>query len=224
LATIPLQASLAWTLVLATGCAPTQEVPAWPAGTVLALDGVPIGNAWVEEIAALMVHVEPAASDNQRKRLALTNLIFPILASRAIDPERREASAEMAADYLTELEAGREDYSGPVVGPRLRTTLGGLAELGLVVWAHCWEMEPGEFSPVLETIGTFEVFQLLDKKLGALPGQARFTVRLVEFPWLDPEAPRVEVETMLDASRLVIVDPSWNQIVPGYWRHRLGAH
>jgi hypothetical protein len=51
----------------------------------------------------------------------------------------------------------------------------------------------------------------------------RFTVNLVEFPWLDPQAPRIEVETVLDASRLTIVDPAWNQIVPGFWRHRLGV-
>ncbi|HJO25675.1 MAG: hypothetical protein CMK00_09035 [Planctomycetes bacterium] len=210
-------------LLLSASCTPAEPPPSWPEGTVLALDGVPIDGAWVGECADLLANVEPAASPNQRKRLALTNLIFPLMASRKLNPERRTANAELAAEYLVELSSGAENFDGPVVGPRLRTVTGGLTELGLVAWGRSWNMELGEWSPVCESIGTFEVFQLVDRQDGALPGQVRFTVNLVEFPWLDPQAPRIEVETVLDASRLTIVDPAWNQIVPGFWRHRLGV-
>jgi hypothetical protein len=204
-------------------CSPHRVEVEWPEGTVLSLNGTAIGNDWVEEIANLFVHVEPGASEAQRKRLALTNIIFPLLASRSLDRDRRTMNEGLAAGYLEELRGGQTDFEGPVVGPQPHTVTGGLHDLGLIAWGRCWDMEPGDWSPVCESIGTFEIFQLLDKDIGALPGQTRFTVRMVEFPWLDPEAPRVEVETVLDASRLTIVDPAWRVIVPGFWRHRLGA-
>lgn len=204
-------------------CSPSSADVMWPEGTVLSLDGEPIEYGWVEEVADLLAHAEPGASEAQRKRLALTNIIFPLLASRALNPERRARNGALASQYLEELREGRAGFEGPVVGPRLRTLTGGMRDLGLIAWGHCWNMEPGDWSPVCETIGTFQIFQLLDRDLGPLPGQTRFTVRMVEFPWLDPEAPRLEVNARLDASHLTIVDPAWRSIVPGFWRHRLGA-
>jgi hypothetical protein len=196
--------------------------PAWPAGTVLAFNDVPITAAEVDRVAAIFARLEPQDSQAQTRRLALTNVLFPLHAAQGIDPARRLAAQELAEHYAAKLRSG-ELPPGPLAGPMELERTGGVKQIGLEAWDALLDAEPGVWSPVLETPGAFELVRLKERGHESLPSELHLVIGVIEFPYVDEQGSRAAIQRALDASRLVFVDPAWKDCVPTAWQYRLKA-
>ncbi|HVS20018.1 MAG TPA: hypothetical protein VMT18_15545, partial [Planctomycetota bacterium] len=78
----------------------------WPAGTVLAVDDVPILAAEVDAATIPVQRIERRAVDAQLRRLALTNIVLPRLLTRLLGGEERARALSEARDALARLRAG----------------------------------------------------------------------------------------------------------------------
>jgi hypothetical protein len=214
-------ASLAATLT-AAACAksaPAAAAPSWPAGTVLAVDGVPISAEEVDRVGSAFASVEPNDSVSQLRRLALTNVIFPRIAAANANSKRRAEALALAESYRAALVDGTLP-SGPLAGPMEVERTGKLLDIGLEVWSFALDAEIDRWSPVLETAGSFEVARVKKRTPGPSPGWTRFTVGLYDFPYVDDDR-RKAIDEAIDRSRLVIVDESWREVVPTAWIYRM---
>src|SRR5262245_46395179 len=108
--------------------------PVWPAGTVLALNGVAIAAEDVDELAQVYARLQPQFNEPHCRRLALTNVVFPRVAAQGIDAARREAALAQARAYAQSLASGdlaREALAGPAEVERS----GVWKDLGLEAWS-----------------------------------------------------------------------------------------
>ena len=217
-----------WTALLAAlapllaACGAAEPQPAWPAGTVLALDGAPIDAREVDEVASWFAWVEPQDSLNQLRRLALARHLFPRHAARRLDPAARERELARAGRWREALVAGTADESSPDAVPEARRE-GRWQTLGPAVFDAACELADGAWSPVVESVGSFHVFQVVERSAGGTPGLVVLTLRVYDFPWLDPGSAAAAIEAELDRCRLVFVDEAWRDAVPTWWQHRLHA-
>jgi hypothetical protein len=196
--------------------------PVWPAGTVLALNGVPIAGAEVDEIASTFALLEPQDSLLQLRRLALTRLMFPRIAAAGIDPARRAEMRTKAEEWRAQAVSGSMP-KGPLAGPIEREGSGAFVELELVLWKAALDTEVGHWTPVLENVGGFQFLEVKKREEGPLPSLTRFTIGIFDFPYVDTSTRGQAVETALDHANLIIVDESWREAVPESWLYRLHA-
>jgi hypothetical protein len=215
-------------LLVLCACSPPESrsqaaAPAWPEGTVLALNGVPLRVEEIDRVASTFAMLEPQDSLQHVRRLALTNVMFHAIAARGIDVPRREEMRSLAHQWHAALVAGTPPPapSSDPAGPRLLERKGTFHELGHAVWTSAMELEIGQRSDVIEGIGAFHLVKVLDRGREAPPLGTLITIQTVEFPYLDPETGRTLIEQALDRSKLVIVDESWSDVVPLYWQHRM---
>lgn len=194
--------------------------PAYPAGTVLAMDGVPIRADEVDQVASWFAQLEPRNSMDQLRRLALTNVMFPRLAAARIDPARREEARVLALSYRDALTRGSQ-IEGPLAGPLIETRSGRMLDLGMEIWNAALEVPIGAWSEVLETAGAFHIVRPARRGEGDTPALIELTVEIYDFPYLDPNEVRNQINRQLDRSRLESIDPYWWELVPTAWRHRL---
>jgi len=210
-------------LVLATAAACRDsnqaQVPHWPQGTVLVLGERPIGAAEVDEAANLIAQLEPRDSIDQLRRLALTNAVLPRCAAEAIDPEARAAARGLAQNWKLTLATGL-DPAAPPPAPQLQERKGPMLKLGLELWGACMALEPGQWTPVIETAGCFHIARVKQKGTAMLPGLVELTLDVYDFPYLVPERAHDQIEAQLDRSRIVYVDEAWRALVPLAWQHR----
>lgn len=190
----------------------------WPPGTVLVCAGDPIRAEEVDPIAEALRPLGPKFTLPHLRRLALTNVRFPLAAGRA------RAGAELREEARAAADAFYRSVSGD--GPLPEDSLagdsllleGGQATLGIPLWVLVQGLELGSWSKVSELPGQFMVV-LLEARDGDLqPQRERFTVRVASFPYV--EEPNSLAASALD-STLVVVDPDWEPIVPGYWRYQM---
>jgi len=199
------------------GCGDREAAPtpfAWPAGTVLVLDGAPITapevDAYVEGLRAIM----PAYTLTHRRRQALINLVLPLVWGRVHHPEEREEASARA-------EAWRAAYlAGELVEGPGEERAGNWDILGVDVWSALRELEPNEWSEVVELPGRFVVVQLLERTGDPRGGRETFRGHVVEFPYV--KHPGNLTHDCLEG-RLEIVDPAWREIVPGLWKYSMKA-
>ena len=182
----------------------------YPPGTVLALEGRAISAASVEEAASCIALLEPNASFDQLRRLALTNVVLPRCAAQTVDPEARAEAQRLA-----------EEFQRTLVGGQPVERKGQMLDLGLELWKAALELEPGQWTPVVETAGCFHVARLKEKGSAQLPGYVQLTLEVCDFPYLPPAEAHERIEAQLDRSKLVYVDESWRALVPIAWQHRL---
>lgn len=206
-----------------SGCEQASAPPrSWPAGTVLALNDVPIRAEEVDLIAGWFALLEPQDSVVQLRRLALTNFLFPRIAAQGIDPDRyRETRAQ--ADAWRAAVVGGTLPSGPIAGPMETEGSGVFLDLGLPVWKAALDAPLGEWTEVVEGVGSLHLLRVKKREEGPLPSLTRFTIGTFDFLYLDPSTGREAVETALDRSKLTVVDESWREAVPASWQHRLHA-
>jgi hypothetical protein len=201
---------------------PATPAPSWPAGTVLALNGRPITAAEVDRVGSGFALMEPNDSLAQLRRLALTNVIIPRIAAADANPERRSEMGALAESYRAALVAGTMP-PGPLAGPMEEERKGRLFALGLEVWNFALDAEIDRWSPVLETVGAYEIARVKKRMPGPSPGWTEFTVGVFDFPYVDGPDPRRAIDEAIDRSRLVFVDDSWREVVPAAWIYRLHA-
>jgi hypothetical protein len=193
---------------------------AWPAGTVLALNGEAILADEVDRAGGDFALIEPHDSLTHLRRLALTNVIFPRIAAASAEPARRAEMRALAESYRTALEAHTLP-SGPLSGPMEVEKKGRLFELGMEVWHFAQDAEIDHWSPVLETVGAFQLARVKKRTSGRTPGMSEFTVGVFDFPYVDTANPRAAVDAAIDRSRLEFVDESWREAVPTAWVYRM---
>lgn len=194
--------------------------PSWPAGTVLVMNGFPVGASEVDEAGSCMALIEPEDSLLQLRRIALAKLVFPHIAARGIAPEQREELQRLAADWRAAIE-NNSLPEGPLSGPMQVEKTGNYKQLGFEVWKKGLELEIGHWSPVIESAGSFHIIRVKDRSGDHAPGHSKLTIDTFDFPYLDPSTAREQIERALDRSTLKIVDPAWNEAVPTAWQYRM---
>jgi hypothetical protein len=212
------------------GCSPSglaapsagARVPgeAWPAGTVLVLNEVPIRAEEVDAVGSAFATLEPQDTLLQLRRLALTNSIFPRIAAMGIDPAGRKTVHELAVSYLAALRGGGLP-PGPLTGPIENERSGIFKELGFEIWRTAIDLEPGRWSEILESPGSFHILRVKSRKEGSLASLTRLNIGAFDFPFIQAETARADIEAALDRARLTILDPDWRDAVPAAWRYRL---
>lgn len=194
--------------------------PTWPAGTVLALNGVPISAGDVDDVASWYARLQPEDSPAQLRRLALSNVIFPRIAARGVDPELREKMRALARAYKIALDSGTLP-PGPLTGPMENERKGIYGALGLEAWSTALDARPGRWSSVIETPGAFEIVRLKERGKQGAAIAIELTLGVFDFAWIDPSKSRPTIDAALDHSKLVFVDESWRDYVPTLWQYRL---
>jgi hypothetical protein len=196
--------------------------PNRPPGSVLVLNGTPIHPEEVDEVGDAYAFLEPQDTPLQLRRIALSRSVFPRIAAQGLEPARRTEAEKLARSYRSALEAGNLP-AGPLAGPMEIERKGRFLDLGFEMWRTALQAEPGKWSQVLETPGSFHILRVKSREEGSLPSLTWFTIGVFDFPYLDPETARATIEAALDRSRLTILDESWRDAVPAAWRYRLHA-
>lgn len=194
--------------------------PAWPSGTVLAINGEPVSADEVDAVGSIFATVEPYDSMDRLRRLALTNVIIPQRAARGIDAKRRTEMRALAESFRAALAANALP-PGPVAGPSEEERQGGPKEIGFEVWQFAHDAALEQWSPVIEKPGAFEIVRVKKRTNAPAPHLVTITVGVLDFYYVDPANPRQAVEDAIDRSRLVVVDESWREYVPTLWIHRM---
>jgi hypothetical protein len=202
--------------------APAAQPKTWPAGTVLALNDVPIRAEDVDPIASAFAMVEPQDTPTQLRRLALATSIFPRIAATGIDPARRAAAEKLAQSYREALQLG-DLPGGPLPGPMEIEREGVFKDVGFEFWRVAIDLPLGTWSPILETPGCFHILRVKSRKDSSHPGGTRLTIGAFDFPYLDAATAKSDIEAALDRSRLSILDDAWRDAVPALLRYRFHA-
>ena len=211
--------SLPVMLALAVGCerTPVKQAPRdWPAGTVLALNGAPITQEEVDEVAGWYALLEPQFTLPHLRRLALSNVVLPKFAARTAEPERRRAAEADARAALTTCRAG-----APPSEPAVRKSEGNWREVEVGIWAVAINTPVGSWSELIETPGCFHVARLDELKSGRTPRDTTVVLTVLDFPYLDVTLGRQAVDQAIDRSQLVFVDETWRDVVPTAWQYRM---
>ena len=181
---------------------------------------MPIRAEEVDAVGSAYAILEPMDTPLELRKLALTGSIFPRIAARSIDEKRRAEAEEQAKTYLRALEAGTLP-EGPLAGPIEIGRTGNFRDLGFDIWRAAIELEPGPWSGVLETPGAYHLLRVKSRKEASLAGMTTLTIGAFDFPFVQVETARADIEAALDRSHLTIVDPEWRDAVPAAWRYRL---
>lgn len=197
----------------------THVAMEWPPGTVLVCAGDPILAEEVDPIAEALRPLGPKFTLPHLRRLALTNVRLPLAAGRA------QAGADVREQARVDAEAFRRSVSGDGPLP-LEDALtdgsvlmeGGQGTLGVPLWVIVQGLDVGAWSNVSELPGQFMVILLEARDGNAQPQRERFTVRVASFPYV--QEPNSLAASALN-STLVVVDPDWEPLVPGYWRYQM---
>lgn len=198
-----------------------SAAPTWPTGTVLVLNGDPILEGEVDAQASIVARVESHHALPHLRRIALTNMLLPLVGARQVaGPERRAAALERARAWRDALEAGSAPPA-PVAPPVEEELQGGYGSLGLQVWDWALDAPIGAWSQPIEMPGAWRVAKVLERKPGLRPVDVVLTAQVLTFSWVDGDTFRADVEAHLDRSKLEFVDATWRDVVPTLWQRRL---
>lgn len=195
--------------------------PSRPGGTVLVLNGDPILESEVDALSSIVARIEPHDAVPQLRRIALTNMVLPLVGARQVaGPERRAAALERARTWRNALESGTTPPA-PIGPPVEEEVEGGFGVLGLQVWDWALDAPIGTWSQPIELPGAWRVAQVLERKPGLRPVDVVLRATVLTFVWVESETFRAEVDAHLDESKLELVDATWRDVVPTLWQRRL---
>lgn len=195
---------------------------AWPEGTVLAVDDVPLAGAEVEQVAAAIGELYPAYVTAQNRRLALTNGFLDRLAVHSRDRAER-------ARALARCEEARAAIPRQGDPPDVQRLAGGFEQFhDLPFWALARALPIGEWSGPIELVGRWVLVRLDRYEPSRQVADEWVEVSYLAFPFLDLSYradvdPSRSVRDAVDSARLTFVDPAWSEYVPIEWKHRMGA-
>ena len=202
----------------AVSCGPaTPPATEWPAGTVLAVDGLALSGAEVDQVTAWVAAVLPSASEKEHRRRALTGHLFPRLTAEAAFASERTQALARAEQTLADL---RET---PAAVDSARVVSGDWGTIGLEVWAALQEARSGEWIGPLAGIGRLRLARCLERTPGPHPGLDLFEIEVRDFPFVPPGTDRNVLAEMTWDAELTIVDPAYERIVPLAWRANMQA-
>ena len=203
------------------GCAEERPIT-WPAGTVLAIDSMPIFAADVDEWLDTIALVEPAVSKPAQRRFAFTNIVLHRTVAHLIDPGRFASVLHDAEATRQSLVAGLPLNPGAPPMERIEGSWQGASALGLDVWGKARTAPIGEWSEVFESTGAFVIFRVIERPDEPWNGNTIVTLDRVVLPYLvDTVDPRGLIEQGLDGMVLTVVDETWGDIVPEHYKHRM---
>jgi len=197
---------------------PAQPAPpVYPAGTVIAFDGLPISASEVERWVPVIAMMEPDKVERHWRRLALANFVLPFRAAETLDPAGRN-EAYRAAQHLhgQAVELNRVPEGAEFVD----VASGTFHDMGLADWYQAKDLEVGAWSPVYETLGGFAFYRLLEKPAQFGP-RSPIRIERVQVHFLDPRGVRTVVDDALRALPIDIVDPEWEALVPPLYLQNL---
>jgi hypothetical protein len=174
------------------------------------------------DFAMLAVHlIGPGYTDRHKRRLALTNVVLPRAVGRLIAGDRLQAAREQIEDLHAKASTG-----GLIGPPKPGGAYGEILEgpwtsLGMLTWARALELPPGEWSEVIEEIGHFLIFRVLERRDGPVPAATQFKLDVLRAHYMDPDP--MGIERRYDSTRLTIVDPEWLEIFPEHYLYRMGV-
>jgi hypothetical protein len=187
---------------------------------VLVLDGDPLSEAEVDDVAAIVARAEPQDALPHLRRIALTNVLFQRMAARRIEPGLRGEALQHARGWRAAAAAGAEAVAAGEPAQRI-TLEGGLPDLGLELWGWALDAEIGRWSDPIEVPGAWHVARVLERSRGLTPTDVRLRVERCTFPWLAAADAARAVDARLDRARLEFVDETWRDVVPTWWQRRL---
>lgn len=200
---------------------PTVSRTDWPADTVLALNGRPISAAEVDAVASIIARVEQENTLPHLRRIALTNVVLMLHASRQFVGEAKHAAAREDARAWRDAAARGESPPDSVAAPLADEVRGGFGSTGLEVWDWALDCPLNEWSQPIETPGAWRVARVLERGAGLRPIDVLLRVELRTFVWDTSPSFEKDVEAFVDRSKLEYVDEAWRDLVPTLWQRRL---
>lgn len=201
-----------------------QAPPArtWPAGTVLAVEEVPIAAEEIDLATVIVQRIERRAVDAQLRRLALTNVVLPRVLTGLLAGDERDGALAQAREALARLRAGA--WVGPTQdGLYGEARAGNFHRLGLSLWAAGTDLAEGEWSEPIEQDGAFLLARRVALRPGPVPLAVEVDLDVLAFPFVDPSTRAAELEAAYDRFHLTVVDPAWRELVPELLLYRMGA-
>lgn len=206
-------------LLGAAACSNGSATPAaapYPTGTVLAVDGLAISAAEVDDAGRWVAVLEPAASENHRRRLALDNLVLLRAVCRTRFPEEREAARALALEWTAHGRGERALLPAGAAGgpaPPPITVRGGAVDLGPFLWGPASELPLDTWSEPIELVGRFMVTRVVGREPGRPPGSEVLSLECRELPYVPEDSSTANVLGWMDAATLEVVDPLWEDVV-----------
>ncbi|HUR29192.1 MAG TPA: hypothetical protein VM509_13475 [Planctomycetota bacterium] len=214
-------------VLLLAACRDSAADRAWPAGTVVAVDDVPVTAAEVAQDMLALILISPESGELQLKRLAFNEIALPraVLRTRVTEAERDAARLALDARF-EKVTQGSSDSPSDRLGVLGREASGNWGELGLVAWGAAMNLPVGEWSEVVEEPGAFLRLRLLERKEGPIPAATVLRIDRVEAVYAAHEKKKQPLndEAELKLHRLTIVDPAWDTIVPERTKYLMGVH
>jgi hypothetical protein len=212
------------TFISLAACNKDPKAHAWPAGTVIAVDEVPVTSAEVAQDMLAIVLMQPEWADPQLKRLAFNEISLPraLLRGKA-GAEARDAARRAIDEKFARIQSGTQVGPQPSPGVYGHEVSGSWKDLGLTSWGMAMNLSVGEWSEVLEEPGAFVRVRLIERQDGPVPLAARLRVDRIDAVYAESKSVGY-LDSELKQHRLTIVDPAWDTIVPERMKFLMGVH
>lgn len=198
-----------------SGCGePVPVAAAWPEGTALVVEGLPIAVSEVDAHVTALLDIKPAWSLTHRRRLILINWSFPLAYGQAQVGEQRQAARELAEEWLEGPQTGPKEAFGSGA-PDMQ---GNWDDLGPATWLLARELEVGETSGVVELPGRFAVIHMQSRDNATNPALEQMQLVVKTFPYYDSHD---QLISRCLKGRLEIVDPAWREVVPASYKYSM---
>ena len=197
----------------------------WPAGTVVAIDDIPVTSAEVAQDMLGVILVAPESVDVQLKRLAFNEIALPRAVMRTqVAASARDTARRSIDEEFTRRTSGKQIGPRPVADVVGKEVSGGFGNLGMSAWGIAMNLEVGAWSEVFESPGAFARVRLLERKNGASPAATNLRVDQIEVRYAPKNEKQSTQDEELQRHKLTIVDPAWDTIVPERMKYLMGVH
>jgi len=198
-------------LGLLAACGPGQpDAPSWPAGTALAVNGLPLSVAEVDEVTAWIATVVPTVTAPEHRRRALTWHLLPRLTADVIYATEHKAALVTATEALADLDSQDTE-----------TLTGAWDAIGIETWAALRGAPEGHWVGPLHGIGRYRLARWTERWPGRTPASEQFVIEFCDFPFVPADTTRTSLGGLTRTTQLTIVDPAYDRIVPLAWQSQM---
>ncbi|WP_145195153.1 hypothetical protein [Planctomycetes bacterium Poly30] len=186
----------------------------YPDDVAFTIGGMPVHKSAIDEFVPLMKLIDPHLSEASHRRAALANVVLPMVAGAALDPEAREQAFQKAQRVLA---AVRETGEFPEDAPEANYLTGTWKEVGLIPFKASMEMEPGTYSDLHESPAAWTFFKLIATNVEdgeTFTPRTEITIQRYDIPYLPDEASQDLIQSAIDTLPVEIADEAWEHIIP----------